>query len=101
MLFSSSIYGVFLFAVFGCFWLLRDRRVPRLLFLVAVSYGFYFYGTLEEAWKARDEGRPVPFGELPWAVLCLGIIFLGSTLDFWIGKKLGKTEKPAARMSRR
>ncbi len=97
MLFSSPLYGAFLLAVFACHWLLKDRRIPRLLFLVAVSYGFYFYGTLESAWEARDLGRPVPFGEIPWAVLCLGVIFLGSTLDFFIGKKLGKTQAPAAR----
>ena len=97
MLFSSPLYGAFLFAVFACFWLLRAHRIPRLLLLVAVSYGFYFYGTLEEAWRAEGEGRPVPLGNVPWAVLCLGVIFLGSTLDFWIGKRLARTERPAAR----
>ncbi|CAN5503587.1 MBOAT family protein [soil metagenome] len=97
MLFSSPLYGAFLLAVFACHWLLKDRRLPRLLFLVAVSYGFYFYGTLEAAWEARDLGRPVPFGDIPWAILCLAIIFLGSSLDFWIGKKLARTESPRGR----
>ena len=97
MLFSSPLYGAFLFAVFACHWLLKDRRLARLLFLVAVSYGFYFYGTLEAAWDAKELGNPVPFGEYPWATLCLAVIFLGSSLDFWIGKKLAKTENPRAR----
>ncbi len=97
MLFSSPLYGAFLFAVFACHWLLKDRRLARLLFLVAVSYGFYFYGTLEAAWDAKELGNPVPFGEYRWATLCLAVIFLGSSLDFWIGKKLAKTENPRAR----
>src|ERR1700689_4709855 len=92
MLFNSALYGAFLLATFAVFWLLRDRRLPRALFLVVASYGFYFYGT----WDAAIE-EEVPLGAIGWSILCLGIIFVGSTLDFWIGQALGRTERPRAR----
>ena len=92
MLFNSALYGVFLLAVYAVFWALRTRRLARALFLVLASYGFYFYGT----WDAATE-QDVPLGPLGWSVLCLGIIFVGSTLDFAIGKQLGRTEDPRRR----
>jgi alginate O-acetyltransferase complex protein AlgI len=92
MLFNSSLYGAFLLSTFAVFWTLRRQRVARPLFLVLASYGFYFYGTYDAAREQR-----VPFGALGWSVLCLGIIFLGSTLDYFIGRVLGRTEHPAKR----
>jgi alginate O-acetyltransferase complex protein AlgI len=92
MLFNSALYGAFLLVTFAVFWILRTRRVPRALFLVVASYGFYFYGTWD---TARDQS--VPFGAVGWSVLCLGIIFCGSSLDYWIGRALGRTESPRAR----
>jgi alginate O-acetyltransferase complex protein AlgI len=92
MLFNSALYGVFLLATLIVFWLLRSHRIARALFLVVASYGFYFYGT----WDAALE-QDVPFGPKGWAVLCLGIIFVGSSLDYWIGRALGRTENPAKR----
>ena len=92
MLFNSPLYGVFLLATFVIFWLLHRKRVPRALFLVLASYGFYFYGT----WDAASL-EDVPFGPWGWSSLCLGVIFFGSTLDYWIGRALGKTEDPRAR----
>lgn len=92
MLFNSPLYGVFLVSAFVVFWLVRRARRARLLFLVLASYGFYFYGT----WDAATE-QPVPWGPWGWSALCLGIIFVGSTLDYAIGLLLGKTERPAAR----
>jgi alginate O-acetyltransferase complex protein AlgI len=59
---------------------------------VVASYGFYFYGTWD---AARDEA--VPMAAPWWAVLCLAIIFVGSTLDFFIGRALGRLERPAWR----
>ena len=92
MLFSSAFYGVFLLGTFAVFWLLSARRALRGLFLVLASYGFYFYGTWDAA-TAED----VPFGPIGWSVLCLGIIFVGSTLDYWLGRALARTESPSAR----
>ena len=92
MLFNSPLYGAFLVGTWVIFWTLRDWRLPRALFLVAASYGFYFYGTWD---AARDE--PVPLPPLGWALLCLGVIFVGSTIDFFVGKALARTERPAAR----
>jgi D-alanyl-lipoteichoic acid acyltransferase DltB (MBOAT superfamily) len=107
MLFNSALYGVFLLAVYAVFWaltpartgqapipphVLATRRLLRALFLVVASYVFYFYGTYDAALE-----QPVPLGPLGWSVLCLGIIFVGSTLDFVIGKKLGETEDPKKR----
>ncbi len=92
MLFNSPTYGVFLLGTFVVFWLVRRNRIARSLLLVGASYGFYFYGTFD---AAREQ--PVPLGPLGWSVLCLAIIFVGSTLDFWVGKQLGKTESPGRR----
>ncbi|MEI7894265.1 MAG: MBOAT family protein [Myxococcales bacterium] len=92
MLFNSPLYGVFLVSAFVLFWLLRTRHLARGLFLVAASYGFYFYGTWD---ISRDQA--IPTSPLVWATLCLAIIFLGSTLDFFIGRALGKTQSPPAR----
>ncbi len=92
MLFASPVYGVFLFAAYFVFWSLRKRRLARALFLVAASYIFYFYGTYDAA-----VDKDVPLGAVGWSALCLGIIFVGSTLDFQIGKALAKTEAPRSR----
>jgi len=74
------------------FWLLRRARLPRSLFLVVASYVFYFYGT----WAAAKD-EPVPLPPTRWAFLCLGIIFVGSTLDFFVGRALGRVRSRAAR----
>ncbi len=92
MLFNSPVYGAFLLATFAVFWLLHKHHVPRALFLVAASYGFYFYGTYDTAIE-----QPVPLGPLGWSALCLGVIFVGSTIDFGIGRALGKVESPRGR----
>jgi D-alanyl-lipoteichoic acid acyltransferase DltB (MBOAT superfamily) len=92
MLFNSPLYGVFLLGTWIVFWLLRRLRLPRALFLVAASYVFYFYGTWE---AAKDE--PVPLPPAWWAVLCLGVIFVGSTIDFFVGRALGRVKGRAGR----
>jgi alginate O-acetyltransferase complex protein AlgI len=93
MLFNSPLYGAFLVGTWAVFWLLGPRRrTARALFLVAASYAFYLYGTWD---AARDES--VPLGAPSWALLCLGIIFAGSTLDFFIGLALARVNRPAAR----
>jgi D-alanyl-lipoteichoic acid acyltransferase DltB (MBOAT superfamily) len=92
VLFNSPLYGVFLVAAFVVFWALQNARSARSLFLIAASYGFYFYGTWDTA-----RGQKVPLGVWGWSVLCLSIIFVGSTLDYWIGRALEKTESPHAR----
>ena len=92
MLFNSALYGVFLVSAFIVFWLIRQNRLARVLFLIGISYGFYFYGTYD---SAREQA--VPLGPLGWSALCLGIIFFGSSLDFWIGRRLGATDDPRKR----
>ena len=92
MLFNSSAYGIFLVGCFIVFWLLYKHRLLRVLFLVIASYVFYFYGTFD---TAREQ--PVPLPPLWWAALCLGIIFVGSTLDFFIGLWLDETDDPKKR----
>ncbi len=93
MLFNSPLYGAFLVSTWAIFWLLgRRRRAARALFLVAASYGFYFYGT----WDAA-QGESLPLTAPAWAALCLGVIFAGSTIDFYIGRALARVTRPAAR----
>ena len=92
MLFNSALYGAFLVLAYTVFWALRRHRLPRTVFLVLASYFFYFYGT----WDTSRE-QSVPLGPLAWSALCLGVIFVGSTLDFFIGLRLAATENPHAR----
>jgi D-alanyl-lipoteichoic acid acyltransferase DltB (MBOAT superfamily) len=92
MLFNSALYGAFLLATWVVFWLLRQQRLPRALFLVLASYVFYFYGT----WDAARTER-VPLAPAWWALLCLGVIFVGSTIDFFVGRALGRAKRRAAR----
>lgn len=92
MLFNSPVYGVFLFVTYVAFWALRRRSFLRPLFLMVASYIFYFVGTYDAA-----KEQEVPFGPLGWTILCVAIIFVGSTLDFFVGRMLGRTENPAAR----
>jgi D-alanyl-lipoteichoic acid acyltransferase DltB (MBOAT superfamily) len=92
MLFNSPLYGGFLVATWIAFWLLRRMPFLRGLLLVTASYAFYFYGTWD---AARDES--VPLAAPYWALLCLAIIFAGSTIDFFIGRALGRVKRPAWR----
>ena len=92
MLFASPLYGVFLLVTYVVFWALRRRPLLRPLFLMVASYVFYFVGTFDAA-KEQD----VPLGPLGWTILCVAIIFCGSSLDFYIGKKLDRTEAPGKR----
>jgi len=92
MLFNRPLYGAFLIATWVGFWLLRGARSARALFLVLASYGFYAYGTWEAA-----QGEAIPLPPLAWAILCLGVIFVGSTIDFFVGRALGHVKRPALR----
>jgi D-alanyl-lipoteichoic acid acyltransferase DltB (MBOAT superfamily) len=92
MLFASPLYGVFLFVTYVAFWALRRRSFLRPLFLTAASYLFYFVGTYDSA-----VDQEVPLGPLGWTLLCVAIIFVGSSLDFFVGRLLGRTENPHAR----
>jgi len=53
------------------FWLLRKRRLPRALLLVAASYAFYFYGTWDgRARRKRAAGRAILGAPLPGGHFC-------------------------------
>jgi alginate O-acetyltransferase complex protein AlgI len=92
MLFNSPVYGVFLLVTYVVYWALRRHRLPRVVFLAIASYVFYVVGTYDAATE-----QDVPFGAIGWTALCVAIIFVGSSLDFFIGKKLGTTESPTQR----
>ena len=92
MLFNSPLYGVFLFVTYVAFWALRRRTFLRPLFLTVASYTFYVVGTYDAATE-----QEVPLGPVGWTVLCVAIIFVGSSLDFFVGRLLGRTENPTGR----
>jgi D-alanyl-lipoteichoic acid acyltransferase DltB (MBOAT superfamily) len=92
MLFNSPVYGVFLFVTYVAFWALRRRSILRPLFLTAASYLFYVVGTYDAAID-----QDVPLGPVGWTALCVAIIFVGSSLDFYVGRMLGRTQSPRAR----
>ncbi|MFH1418506.1 MAG: MBOAT family protein [Planctomycetota bacterium] len=71
MIFSSWRFAFFFLAVFGVYWVLRGRRA-RHVFLLLASYFFYM------SWN-------------PWLVS----LIVGSTvLDYCIGLRLARTERP-------
>jgi len=92
MLFNSPLYGVFLLVTYVAFWALRRRSLLRPLFLTVASYVFYTVGTYDSALE-----QEVPLGPAGWTLLCVAIIFVGSSLDFYIGRMLGRTESPSGR----
>src|SRR5271167_4065863 len=92
MLFASPFYGVFLVTTVALFWTLRRARRVRSIGLVLASFGFYFYGTWD---TARDE--PVPLAPVRWALLCLGVLFAGSSIDFFVGRALGCARRRVTR----
>jgi D-alanyl-lipoteichoic acid acyltransferase DltB (MBOAT superfamily) len=92
MLFSSPLYAVFLLPTWVAFWALRRMPTIRMLFLVCASYFFYWFGTWD---AARSE--PVPTAPVGWAFLCLGVIFVGSSIDFFVCQALARTEHPRTR----
>ena len=92
MLFNSPVYGIFLFVTYVAFWALRRQSFIRPLFLTAASYTFYVVGTYDASTE-----QDVPLGPIGWTALCVAIIFLGSTLDFFVGRMLGRTESPGGR----
>jgi alginate O-acetyltransferase complex protein AlgI len=90
MLFHEATYPVFLALLFVAFWVSARFGRLRTGLLVAASYAFYFYGTYESA----QEQTP-PLGVLPWSFLCLGIVFVGSTLDFFVAHAIRRAETQA------
>ena len=77
MLFNSTEYGLLLVAAFTGYWLLSLTGVRRLqnLFLLGVSY--FFYGC--------------------WNVRYLSLIFMSSTMDFFIARGLSRVSSSRGR----
>jgi D-alanyl-lipoteichoic acid acyltransferase DltB (MBOAT superfamily) len=92
MLFNSALYAAFLLGTYAVFWLLRGHHALRTIFLILASYGFYVYGTYDAALEEE-----VPLGPVGWSALCFGIIFVGSSLDYGIGRLLGRVTSPGSR----
>ena len=75
MLFNTLAYAKFFAAVFVVSWLLFRARKLRLLFLLGASYAFY----------AHFSARLLP------------LIFASSTVDFLLGRAIGRTTDPRRR----
>jgi D-alanyl-lipoteichoic acid acyltransferase DltB (MBOAT superfamily) len=90
MLFHEATYPIFLALLFVAFWVVARMGRVRTGLLVAASYAFYFYGTYTSA----EEQTP-PIGALPWSFLCLGIVFVGSTLDYYVAHAIERAPTKA------
>ncbi len=75
MLFNTVPFGVFLIVVLALFWVLRDHRRGRIVWLLASSYFFY------SCWNATY----------------LLLIVFSTFLDFWVGKRLHLEERDGRR----
>ena len=97
MLFNTLTYAWFFLAVFVGAWLLAPWRRLRLGFLLVSSYVFYAGWTFvgwdkllashgaERAWQIFLSIKYVP------------LIFVGTSIDYWLGVALGKVERPRLR----
>ncbi|HET9931333.1 MAG TPA: MBOAT family protein, partial [Polyangiaceae bacterium] len=75
MLFNTLQYAKFFAAVFVASWLLARAPRVRIGFLLAASYYFY----------AAFDYRFLP------------LIFISSTADFWLARRIGETREPRER----
>lgn len=75
MLFNTLSYAWFFAVVFVASWALMRLRLLRLLFLLAASYFFY----------------------AQWSWYFLPLIFVSSTIDYWLGARIAKSENPSTR----
>ncbi len=75
MLFNTLDYAKFFAVVFAVSWLLRPEKKVRLAFLLGASYVFY----------AHYDWRFLP------------LLFASSSVDFWLGAAIGKSEEPRRR----
>ncbi len=75
MLFNTLQYAKFFAAVFVVSWLLARAPRVRIVFLLAASYYFY----------AAFDYRFLP------------LIFISSTADFWLARRIGATREPGPR----
>ena len=70
MAFNSVQYGILFLIAFGGAWLLGNHQRVRILFLLAVSYVFY----------------------ASWNPVYLSLIVFSSTLDYFVGKAIFKSD---------
>jgi D-alanyl-lipoteichoic acid acyltransferase DltB (MBOAT superfamily) len=75
VLFNTLTYAKFFALVFGVAWLLAPRPRLRLLFLLGASYVFYAH----------------------WDYRFLPLLFASSSIDYWLGAAIGRSEDPLRR----
>lgn len=75
MLFNTLTYAKFFGVVFAISWLLARQPRARLVFLLGASYVFYAH----------------------WDYRFLPLLFASSSVDFWLGATIGKTQDPVRR----
>lgn len=75
MLFNTLAYARFFAIVFAVSWALARFRKVRVAFLLAASYVFYAH----------------------WDWRFLGLIFGSSTIDWWLGNRIGREDAPHKR----
>ncbi len=75
MLFNTLDFAKFFAAAFVVYWLLLRHKLARMVFLLAASYAFY------AGWNWRY----------------LPLIFLSSTMDFWLASRIDRESDPSAR----
>jgi alginate O-acetyltransferase complex protein AlgI len=75
VLFNTLTYARFFALVFAVAWLLAERRRARLWFLLGASYVFYAY----------------------WDYRFLPLLFASSSVDFWLGAAIARTDDPRRR----
>lgn len=89
MLFNSLAYAKFFATVFIASWLLANRPRARFVLLVCASYVFYCGIDL----FAPFSGQPLSAPYLKFAP----IVFIGSTVDYWLGRWMASHDDPKAR----
>jgi D-alanyl-lipoteichoic acid acyltransferase DltB (MBOAT superfamily) len=75
VLFNTLSYAKFFAVVFAVSWLLRTRHQARLVFLLGASYVFYAH----------------------WDWRFLPLLFVSSSVDWWLGMAIGRATGPKRR----
>ena len=97
MLFNTTTYAYFFVTVFIATWLLAPWRKIRLGVMLCASYVFYAGWTFV-GWDALSQAQGQAFWwQLALSIKYIPLLFIATSIDFWLGVFLDKTEDPRKR----
>ncbi|MBI4699797.1 MAG: MBOAT family protein [Deltaproteobacteria bacterium] len=97
MLFNTLTYAYFFVAVFVASWLLAPWRRVRLALLLGASYLFYAEWTFV-GWERILHVQGIErWAAVLQSIKYLPLLFVATSIDYWLGRALGRAEGRRAR----